>query len=191
MPRLGQTPDQIGTGARIGPCRDQDTQPVRLGAEAPQREAQAAHAGLVQPLQVIDDKRDRAGLRQLRQQSPDRQGHRQGINLAPAGLSALQRNSQGAALRTRKATVRALGKLADQLSKPRKRQPPVELGRRDRKHPAPADLGQLRGGPQQAALANTRIPGCNHASTSDQDVVHGPQSILAAKQPERGRYLVH
>ena len=57
-----------------------------------------------------------------------------------------------------------------------KRQSPIELGRRNREYPAAADLGQLRGGPQHAALPGTRITGDDHASAADQDVVHDPQS---------------
>ena len=122
---------------------------------------------MVQPLHVVDDERDRAGLGELRQQSPDRQGYRQGIGLAPVGFGTLQGNGKGAALRTREAAVRSLGKLADQFGEPRKGQSLVELGRSDRKHPSPADLGQLSCGPQQAALPSTGIAGCDHASTTD------------------------
>ena len=43
--------------------------------------------------------------------------------------------------------------------------------------PAAADLGQLGGGPQQAALPGTGIAGCGHASPTDQDVVHHLQSV--------------
>ena len=136
---------------------------MRFDGDAAEREAEAPNAFMVQPLHVVDDERDRAGLGELRQQSPDRQG----IGLAPVGFGTLQGNGKGAALRTREAAVRSLGKLADQLGEPRKGQSLVELGRSDRKHPSPADLGQLSCGPQQAALASTGIAGCDHASTTD------------------------
>jgi drug/metabolite transporter (DMT)-like permease len=56
---------------------------------------------------------------------------------------------------------------------------------------AAADLRQLRGGPQQAALPGTGMAGCGHAATAEQDVVHDPQAVLAAEQPKRGPHLVH
>jgi hypothetical protein len=164
---------------------------VRFDGDTAESEGEAANARLVQPLQVVDDERDWLGLGELRQQSPDRQGYRQGIDLAPVGFGTLQSNCEGAPLWTRKATVRSLGKLADQFGQPRKGQSSVELGRSARNHPVAADLGQLSRGPQQAALPSTGIADCDHTSATDQDVVHDSQSVLAAKQPERGRYLVH
>ena len=128
MPGPGQASDQIGTGARIGSRCHQDAQPPRFDGDAAEREAEAADACLVQPLQVVDEERDRVGLGELRQQSPDRQGYRQGIGLALAGFGALQGDCEGAALRTRKAAVRSLGKLADQFGEPRKRQIPGRTG---------------------------------------------------------------
>ena len=125
---------------------------MRFDGDAAEREAEAADACLVQPLQVVDEERDRVGLGELRQQSLDRQRYRQGIGLALAGFGALQGDCEGAALRTRKAAVRSLGKLADQFGEPRKRQSLVELGRSDRKHPSLADLGQLSGATRSRLL---------------------------------------
>jgi hypothetical protein len=95
MPGPGQASDQIGTGARIGSRCHQDAQPPRFDGDAAEREAEAADACLVQPLQVVDEERDRVGLGELRQQSPDRQGYRQGIGLALAGFGALQGDCKG------------------------------------------------------------------------------------------------
>ena len=47
----------------------------------------------------------------------------QGIGLAPVGFGPLQGDCQGAALRTREAAVRSLGKLADQFGEPAKGTP--------------------------------------------------------------------
>jgi hypothetical protein len=52
-------------------------------------------------------------------------------------------------------------------------------------------LGQLGRDLQQAALAGTGIADGHRASAPGQQIAHGAQGVLAAKQPERARYLVH
>jgi len=191
MPGLGQPSGQVGAGSGNRSCRYQDAQTTWFDGNAAQREAEGTDARPVQPLQVVNEKRDRPRLAKLREQSSDCQGYRQGIDLALAGFGSLQRHCQGAALRTWKAAVSSLGKLANQFGKTREWQFLIELCRSDRKHPVAPGLGLLGCGPHQAALANTGITFCHCASAADQDVVHYPQSVLAAVQPEDGRSLLH
>src|SRR6185295_1458146 len=111
--------------------------------DAAQREAEAAKARLVEPLQVVDEQRDRRGLAELLQHTSDGQGHRQGVDLASSGFGMLQSNRQRAPLRTRKTAVRSRRTLADQFGQSREGQSSLELCRSNRKHISPLALRQL------------------------------------------------
>jgi hypothetical protein len=121
MSWVGQTSDQIRARARIRSRADKDAQPLRFDRDATEREAETADARLVQPLQVVDDERDRLRLAQLLQQASDSQRYREGVHLATDWFDPLQSNCQGTLLRTRQAPVRPLWTLAEQVCKTRKR----------------------------------------------------------------------
>jgi hypothetical protein len=164
---------------------------VRFGGEAADREGEAADACLVQPLQVVDEERDRLGLAELLEQGPDSQRYGQGIDLASLGFDALEGNRQRSPLRTREGTVGSLRALAEQLGKPGKRQSSLEPCRSDRKQPSSLALSPLRRGLHQTALARTRIADHDRAPATVQGIADDPQNVLAAEQPERGAYLLH
>jgi hypothetical protein len=143
-------------------------------------------------LQIVDDDRNRLLLAQVRQKTSDSQRYSEGVDLLAVRFDPPQRNREGTLLWNRKASVRPLRALGDQLGESGKRQSSLELRRGDRKHPAPPALGQLIEDPQQAALSRTRVTGCDGAPTTDQDIAHHLQSVLPAEQPEGGsRHLVH
>jgi hypothetical protein len=90
MSWVGQTADQVSAGA-LRPRSDQDADPVGIDGDSAEREAEAACTRLVQPLQVIDDDRDRLGLAELRQQSPESNRHGESIDV-PRGFDTAQSN---------------------------------------------------------------------------------------------------
>jgi hypothetical protein len=50
--------DQVAAGSGIRPGGGHDAYLARPGRDAAQREAETAYAGMVQPLQVVEDERD-------------------------------------------------------------------------------------------------------------------------------------
>lgn len=187
---LGQGPEQVGTGLRVGSHRDQDTQLAWV--DGPQREAETAGAGLIQPLQVVEDQRDGLGLAELGEQTPNRKRYGQRVDLAAIGFGTLQRDRQRTLLRSGQAIDRALRTLVDQLRQTCEGQPAVELGRRHGQHPPAATLRQLIRDLQQTALAEPRFADDDRTAALIQDLGQHPDGIVAAEQSVGGRrYLVH
>jgi hypothetical protein len=164
---------------------------LRFDSDAAQRETERACACLVEPLQVVDDQRDRVRRAELRQQTLDSQGYCQSVDLGSDRFEAVQSNRQRPSLRTRKVSVHSLRTLTDKFGKPREGQSSLELCRSDGKNPPPPALRQRGCDLQQAALPGTGIADGDRASTADEEVAHDAQSVLTAEQPRCGRFPVH